>query len=59
MTLVLTPFRKCDEDPDGWRWHKWGEYVGLHAPQREYLHDEPLIETVYVFEAVALMAEVA
>ena len=24
----------------GWRWHKWGEYIGNKYPQYEYLHDE-------------------
>lgn len=33
----------------GWRWHKWGNYVGLKSPQMEYLYDEPDIEAVYTF----------
>jgi hypothetical protein len=33
----------------GWRWHKWGEYIGTHQPTTEYLDDEPLIECVYVY----------
>ena len=24
----------------GWRWHKWGEYIGTLKPQYEYLDDE-------------------
>lgn len=24
----------------GWRWHKWGEYIGKLNPQYEYLDDE-------------------
>ena|SRR5215813_13974141 len=20
--------RKCNEQPNGWRWHKWGPYIG-------------------------------
>lgn len=24
----------------GWRWHKWGEYIGKLNPQCEYLDDE-------------------
>lgn len=24
----------------GWRWHKWGEYIGKLEPQCEYLDDE-------------------
>lgn len=40
-----------DEQPadGGWRWHKWGDYIGDHEPQCEYLHDEPEIEEVYTF----------
>jgi hypothetical protein len=57
VTLILTPVRKCDEVANEWRWHKWGEYVGLQDPQCEYLYDEPLIELVYVFETVALTEE--
>lgn len=33
----------------GWRWHKWGEYIGMQNPQCEYLADEPEIEEVLVF----------
>ena len=25
---------------DGWRWHKWGKYIGKLNPQCEYLYDE-------------------
>lgn len=25
---------------DGWRWHKWGPYIGKLNPQCEYLDDE-------------------
>ena len=25
---------------DDWRWGKWGEYIGEHSPQFEYLKDE-------------------
>jgi len=24
----------------GWRWHKWGEYIGKLEPKCEYLDDE-------------------
>lgn len=52
MALVMTPIRKSSYE--GWRWHKWGEYVGEQDPQCEYLEDEPVIDLVYVFEAVVL-----
>jgi len=40
-----------DEQParDGWRWHKWGRYIGDQTPTTEYIYDEPLIEEVYTF----------
>ena len=28
----------------GWRWHKWGEYIGELNPQCEYLDDEEFAE---------------
>lgn len=42
---------KKSEQPDdgGWRWHKWGPYIGEQKPEREYLADEPLIEEVWTF----------
>ncbi len=54
MALVLTPIRKLEQDSDGWRWHKWGEYVGDQEPVCEYIFDEPIIEIVHVFETVVL-----
>ncbi len=33
----------------GWRWHKWGEYIGNRVPTTEYLDDEPDIEQVFCF----------
>ncbi len=33
----------------GWRWHKWGPYIGNQEPKREYLYDEPDIEVVYTY----------
>lgn len=49
-------FMHVAKDPDnqgqggGWRWHKWGEYVGEGSPQCEYLDDEPGFEDgIYCF----------
>lgn len=33
----------------GWRWHKWGEYIGEHKPQYEYLYDEKDIDLVWCY----------
>lgn len=38
----------------GWRWHKWGQYIGEQVPECEYLADEPNIERVYVYMIIEL-----
>lgn len=38
-----------EESPGGWRWHKWGTYIGTHDPQYEYIADETGIEFVYCY----------
>ena len=50
FVVTLTRIGKADEPADGgWRWHKWGEYIGTQKPQTEYIHDEPEIEEVFCF----------
>ena len=54
-TIGLTEVKKSDQpDCGGWRWHKWGEYIGDHEPTCEYLYDEPIIEKVFVYSIVLL-----
>jgi len=39
----------------GWRWHKWGDYIGDKSPQWEYLDDEDeSITEVYTFQILQL-----
>lgn len=48
--ITFVRLRRSEQPPDGgWRWHKWGEYIGDREPRCEYLHDEPEIEEVYTF----------
>jgi len=49
FAAFLTPIVKSDEEEGGWRWHKWGPYIGTQTPTCEYLYDEPVIEKVYVY----------
>lgn len=43
--------RREDQSPQGdWRWHKWGEYIGIQNPQHEYLYDEKDIDEVIIFQ---------
>jgi len=43
-----------DEQPaeGGWRWHKWGEYIGAQNPQHEYLYDEKDIDEVFCYHVL-------
>lgn len=51
--VFFTPIIKADQPPEGgWRWHKWGEYLGIGTPTTEYLFDEPKFERVYVGHVV-------
>lgn len=46
--ISLTPVWQEKENKGkggGWRWHKWGEYIGKLNPQCEYLYDEEFGET--------------
>lgn len=48
--ITVTPIVRANQEPQGgWRWHKWGEYIGEHNPQHEYLYDEKDIDQVLVF----------
>lgn len=41
--------RKNQPEDGGWRWHKWGEYIGTKNPTHEYLYDDTHIDKVYCF----------
>lgn len=48
--VTLHEVKRSEQSPTGgWRWHKWGEYIGTQEPQCEYLYDEPKIESVFVY----------
>lgn len=50
ICIALMPVFKSKEPEDGgWRWHKWGEYIGTQNPQCEYLYNEPDIDLVLCF----------
>jgi len=46
---LCTVRRKDQSEDGGWRWHKWGEYIGTQNPQCEYLYDDTHIEKVYCY----------
>lgn len=48
--IFLTPIFKEHQPPHGgWRWEKWGEYIGNKESKADYLYDEPDIDMVYVY----------
>lgn len=54
--ISFTEVRKDEQESQGgWRWHKWGEYIGTKDPQCEYLYDEENIESVYVYHIYQLL----
>lgn len=50
FVVTLTPVFKRDQPSEGgWRWHKWGPYIGAYEPTCEYLYDEEDIDVVFVY----------
>ncbi|NUJ17431.1 hypothetical protein FKN04_12680 [Bacillus glycinifermentans] len=55
FVIGLTKVRRKDQPRKyGWRWCKWGEYIGNHTPQHEYLYDEEGIEEVFVYKIIRI-----
>ena len=55
--VSFTLVNKSDQpDSGGWRWHKWGPYIGTKSPRYEYLFDEgDDIEEVYCYHIYRLL----
>lgn len=57
--FLITGTEICKADQPshgGWRWHKWGDYIGTTTPRHEYLYDEgPDIEAIWVFGILELV----
>ena len=49
LISYMTVRHEDEPDRGGWRWHKWGPYIGTQDPQYEYLADESGIEQVICF----------
>lgn len=49
--VIGVTYISADEQPEsgGWRWHKWGPYIGTGVPTTEYIHDEQYLRQVYVY----------
>lgn len=50
FVVSFVRIRKSEQPSEGgWRWHKWGDYIGDKNSQYEYLYHEEDIEEVYTF----------
>lgn len=57
MFCVAFAIIKKSDQPEhgGWRWHKWGTYIGDKNPQHEYLYDEIGINEVYCYHVFHIL----
>lgn len=54
--IILWKVSKDTQPKDGgWRWHKWGEYIGTQESQCDYIADEPNIDFVYCYHIYKLL----
>ena len=55
--VSFTKITKSEEpESGGWRWHKWGSYIGDKNPQCEYIYDEDDdIQEVYCYHIYQLL----
>lgn len=59
--MFIVSMDKVVRDPEnkgrggGWRWHKWGPYIGTFEHQCEYLDDEEGIDQVLLFHVTELL----
>jgi hypothetical protein len=48
--ICLTPIIRTEQPSSGgWRWHKWGTYIGDHEITAEYIYDCKDVIMVYCF----------
>lgn len=57
LLVYLGRIRRADQpERGGWRWHKWGPYLGVHSPETsndfEYLHDAIDVVEVWTYHVV-------
>jgi hypothetical protein len=55
--IALVEIRRDDQEASGgWRWHKWGTYLGTQNPTHEYLYDDTHIDVVYTYHIYEIYA---
>lgn len=55
IVISVTEIKKATQPEEGgWRWHKWGQYIGTKEAQCEYIKDEPEIDSVFVYHVYSV-----
>lgn len=54
---IVSIKRENEPSEGGWRWHKWGEYIGTQNPQHEYLYQDKHIDEVFTYHIYELPEE--
>jgi hypothetical protein len=55
FVIALTLVKREDQSSEGgWRYHKWGPYIGVQGPSHEYLYDDKHIDQVYCWHIYEL-----
>lgn len=50
FVITLTRIKRSEQPQSGgWRWRKWGVYIGTQNRQYEYLYNEPEVEEIFCF----------
>jgi hypothetical protein len=61
LLVFLGHHAKAEQHDDGgWRWHKWGPYIGVFQEQaaaNEYLYDTPDVIEVWSYQIVEVRGE--
>lgn len=53
--ISMVQIRRAEQPPQGgWRWHKWGAYIGCQKPEHEYLFHDTHIDAVWTFHIYEL-----
>jgi hypothetical protein len=56
FAVGFTEVVRADEpELGGWRWHKWGPYIGIKEHHCEYLRDEKDIDGVFTFKIIEIV----
>lgn len=57
--ISFTKVKKSEQPSNGgWRWHKWGKYIGDKTPEFEYLYDEnDSIQEIYCYHIYEIINE--